>query len=247
MDLDYGEVVGDDDDVNPSLEDLRKTSFYDDLAIENDETEDDPFLKISTTLQKRQYQVLPCTKRDKSICCWWCCHTFKTTAVTIPTHYDERRDRWKFFGVFCSASCAKSYSHKEFRGGDMGYKSSIFTKFVREVYKIPPPIAPAPPRQSLKIFGGVMTIAQFRKHSNTTISGIVLPPHDPCASIIMNRPRCPNLIPRRTYVVCPTADVGVAPTPLKLSRKTPKEIKGTIFETMNITRTSKTIQKDRVT
>ena len=29
MDLDYGEVVGDDDDVNPSLEDLRKTSFYD--------------------------------------------------------------------------------------------------------------------------------------------------------------------------------------------------------------------------
>jgi len=248
--MDYGEHVtpecDDDDIVNTvrSLDEIQKDTFYHDLNLSDEDAEGGSFaanILKETQVSKGKgvdYHTITHVKRDSCVCCWWCCHTFKSASFTIPTQHDEIRKRWKYFGVFCSASCAKAYAVREFKGGDMGHKSSIFTKFMKDIYNVHPPILPAPPRQSLKMFNGSLTIAQFRKASRTSLSEVVLPPHDPYASLIMTRQlnAGQNKKPQRERTRPVSSSYSIDDnTELKLSRKTPKRVKGTIFETMNIT------------
>ena len=61
----------------------------------------------------------------------------------------------------------------------MGLKSAWLTKCLKEVHKLKPPFKCAPPRQCLKMFGGSMTIAQFRKNSKFCQWTVSMPPFDP--------------------------------------------------------------------
>lgn len=42
--------------------------------------------------------------------CWHCCHQFDTPPVMLPISYDERLDRFRGKGVFCSFACTKRYN-----------------------------------------------------------------------------------------------------------------------------------------
>ena len=53
--------------------------------------------------------------------CWWCCHSFEGTPLTVPHRYDDRRSKFYTAGNFCSWSCVKSYAIDKF--GDV--KGSI--------------------------------------------------------------------------------------------------------------------------
>jgi len=100
-------------------------------------------------------------------CCWWCCHTFKGSPCTMPVTYDPHRKRYTFIGLFCSWNCVKSYN---FDKGD--YKkyerSTLITLLVQQLYNVVEAIniKPAPPRQTLKMFGGYLDIESFRNPSN---------------------------------------------------------------------------------
>ena len=96
-------------------------------------------------------------------CCWWCCHPFECSPCTLPYKYDSLRKRFYFIGVFCSWSCTKSYNferndHKKYE------RSGLITLLIQQLYGITKAIAikTAPPRQSLKMFGGYMNITEFR-------------------------------------------------------------------------------------
>ena len=96
-------------------------------------------------------------------CCWWCCHPFECSPCTLPYKYDSLRKRFYFIGVFCSWNCTKSYNyekndHKKYE------RSGLISLLIQQLYGITKAIdiKGAPPRQSLKMFGGYMNITEFR-------------------------------------------------------------------------------------
>lgn len=99
---------------------------------------------------------------ETEICCWWCCHSFEGPPKTLPYKYDELRNRFKVLGIFCSWSCAKSYAINDKSVSSRDFTMLNLTEFTRQIYGYVINIPLAPPRQSLKMFGGKMSIKDFR-------------------------------------------------------------------------------------
>ena len=100
------------------------------------------------------------------ICCWWCCHTFSTNPVCLPLKVNK--DKFEMYGHFCSFNCACAYlfNTPEYRDQIWTIYSLLnflFRKMHSVVGEIK--IRPAPPRQDLQMFGGCLTIDEFR-HRN---------------------------------------------------------------------------------
>jgi hypothetical protein len=100
-------------------------------------------------------------------CCWWCCHTFTCAPCTLPVKYDPLRKRFNFIGIFCSWNCVKAYNidkndHLRFE------RSTLITLLIQQLYGITKAICikQAPPRQTLKMFGGYLDISEFRSPSD---------------------------------------------------------------------------------
>ena len=173
--------------------------------LENDyKDNEDKNLNISTNLQKSEdkawevnqknsnkvlkknlrnilYEFMDCNK-DKvwpektNISCWWCCHKFDNTPCSLP--YKYKKDKFYVRGVFCSFNCAASYNFslndddlfERYSLLNLMYKKLYYRKFVK--------INLAPPRESLKIFGGYLSIEEFRENclSNDKLFNIIDPP-----------------------------------------------------------------------
>lgn len=94
------------------------------------------------------------------VCCWWCCHDFDSIPVGLPIHYDSITRKFRVKGVFCSFACM------------IAYKNSVPTRQVDYLIKflyqqltsesLATKLEPAPPRCTLKMFGGELTIDEFR-------------------------------------------------------------------------------------
>lgn len=98
--------------------------------------------------------------------CWWCCHPFDSTPIPLPIEYDDKLDEFKVQGVFCSWGCVKTYNASR-----NCYTKSVAMTLISLLHKrcigTLTPIQPAPPREALAVFGGTMSIDEFRKvHDN---------------------------------------------------------------------------------
>jgi hypothetical protein len=109
------------------------------------------------------------------IACLHCCECFETIPVPSVRRFDELRNIYYVYGIFCSINCAKSYL--------MEHEVSIstmrllhFNHMCRNVYNIHSPVKPAPPRMRLKKFGGDLTILQFRNNFTHITTQIIEPP-----------------------------------------------------------------------
>jgi len=100
-------------------------------------------------------------KETTNIHCWWCVHPFSNPPFGLPLKYEN--NRYEVQGCFCSLNCAKAYNLKEnnYRTSEI---NSLIENFRRDLFGVDSlPVLIAPPRQSLDIFGGYMTIEDFRK------------------------------------------------------------------------------------
>jgi len=118
--------------------------------------------------------------RRTDICCWWCCHQFENVPIGLPIKYIDKIDRFKVQGVFCSFACMiaykNDYKHK--------YQDNYLVLYLyNKLTGISPSIIDgendkleiddfnnrylkaAPPRCALKMFGGELSIDEFRKSS----------------------------------------------------------------------------------
>lgn len=103
--------------------------------------------------------------------CWWCVHPLpQLPCIHLPTRYDEKRDRFETRGNFCSWQCAKAWAldQNSARSGEI---QMILMMMRRRALGHYTPLWPAPKREALKIFGGTMTIEEFRSYG-----GLVEPP-----------------------------------------------------------------------
>jgi hypothetical protein len=96
-----------------------------------------------------------------NIYCWWCCHPFGNTPISLPIRY--KKNKYDVIGVFCGYNCACAYNNV-FSGSKCAERNSLLHQIYREIYKENVIIKPSPPKEILNIFGGIMTIDEYRKN-----------------------------------------------------------------------------------
>jgi hypothetical protein len=103
------------------------------------------------------------------VCCWWCCHEFNTIPLGLPYEYKKKFNKFMVKGVFCSFACMIAYKDDK-RLFDNNYLINyLYSKLTADETILDKKInklQPAPPRCVLKMFGGELSIDEFRKSSN---------------------------------------------------------------------------------
>jgi hypothetical protein len=112
------------------------------------------------------------------VACWHDCHPFHSQPIPLLHRYEERSGLYHVYGVFCSPNCAKMYiiEHEQ---GVTSLRMVEFLSMLRVVYGITGNLKPAPPRMRLKLFGGELTIQQFRNQFKHAHERLVAPPFVP--------------------------------------------------------------------
>jgi hypothetical protein len=108
--------------------------------------------------------------------CWWCCHPFQGPPCALPEYY--KKEKFYVSGCFCSFNCTASYNFSK-NEDTMWERYSFLNLMYKKLYNQKfTKINLAPPREVLKIFGGYMSIEEFRENSlrNDKVFSVVKPP-----------------------------------------------------------------------
>jgi hypothetical protein len=111
-----------------------------------------------------------------NIYCWWCSHPFNGAPCALPESYIKG----KFYvnGCFCTFNCAASYNFSK-NDDNMWERYSLLNLMYKKLYNRNfIKINLAPPRETLKIFGGYLSIEEFRENSykNEKTFMVIKPP-----------------------------------------------------------------------
>lgn len=100
--------------------------------------------------------------RHTEICCLHCCDSFDTTPIPTVRRFDEVRNIYHVYGIYCSVNCAKR-ALMETEPNLSTTRLLYFNHMCRNVFGIHEATKPAPPKIRLRRFGGDLTIEEFRK------------------------------------------------------------------------------------
>jgi hypothetical protein len=109
------------------------------------------------------------------VACFWCTECFENQPCVIPER--EEKKIYKVYGNFCSPECALSYLLSENLDSHVRWeRMSLLHRLYSDLY--PNRIFPAAARESLKKFGGPMSIEQYRNtmYSKQVRVDIQMPP-----------------------------------------------------------------------
>jgi len=132
-------------------------------------------LKSTLLLQFKESSELKKLPDHSDSACFWCCHSFTHRPVVLPI-----RDTGEYIqvtGNFCSPECATSYLFDMRQDSHTRWEQlSLLYRLYGDVCK--GKIHPAPPRAVLSLFGGTLSIQEYRKllHSQKVRVDIHLPP-----------------------------------------------------------------------
>jgi hypothetical protein len=118
-----------------------------------------PFTRADLMVQFRESKKTETLPDSTDIACFWCTHTFDWTPCIIPER--EVNGIYSVYGNFCCPQCAVAYLLQETLDPHSRWERLAL------LHRIYEPegrgrIFPAPTRQSLKVFGGPLTIESFR-------------------------------------------------------------------------------------
>ena len=91
--------------------------------------------------------------------CWWCCHKFEGQELHLPYKKDHT------MGIFCSWECMKAFAMERFKTGKSLEVFTLITSMKKQITGKTTMTKAAPSRYSLKLFGGPLTIEEFRKNN----------------------------------------------------------------------------------
>ena len=118
-----------------------------------------PFTRSKLMVQFEEASTAHQLPDSTEIACFWCVHPFDTQPCVIP----EREDKgvYRVYGNFCSAECGASYLLHEPMDPHVRWERMAL------LHRIYDPngekrIFPSPARETLKVFGGMMTIESYR-------------------------------------------------------------------------------------
>ena len=96
----------------------------------------------------------------------------------MPYNYDSLNDTYFIIGSFCSLQCANAYNFSINCGSDKVWEINSWIQMIAKNCGINKIIRPAPSRYLLKMFGGNLSIEDFREaHLNNDKTYILnIPP-----------------------------------------------------------------------
>ena len=97
-----------------------------------------------------------------NISCWWCCHRFDTIPIPLPEKYDN--GKYHVTGCFCSFNCALSYNYNK-NDHMIWERESMMRRIIKHIHPskhITFNFKPSPPKETLKAFGGILSIKDYR-------------------------------------------------------------------------------------
>ncbi len=164
---------------NEKMEEIVSNSKLKDEELKDDDTKTNKVIKKN--LRNILYEFINANS-DKiwpdstNIYCWWCCHPFNGVPCALPESY--RKEKFYVNGCFCTFNCAASYNFSK-NDDNMWERYSLLNLMYKKLYNRNfVKINLAPPRETLKIFGGYLSIEEFRENSykNEKTFMVVKPP-----------------------------------------------------------------------
>lgn len=113
---------------------------------------------------------------NNNLICWNCCHKFHNIIIGLPIKYVD--NLFYTYGNFCSLECATRFTFDNFHN-DISEIYANINLYNNIVNKKKTNVKCAPHRLSLNIFGGILSIEEYRKtfevldYYNVTIPPIV--------------------------------------------------------------------------
>lgn len=97
--------------------------------------------------------------------CLWCCHPFGWKACVLPISYDAYENMYACEGHFCSPECAMAhlYAEPSLSNNTRWTRHALLSDLYRTLYTTRE-LTQAPPRTTLRLFGGPLDIEQFRQY-----------------------------------------------------------------------------------
>jgi hypothetical protein len=145
-------------------------------------------------------KVYKCEPKEGESACWWCCHRFDTLPIGLPEKYDN--GEFNLHGHFCSFNCAHAYNIQlnDFKTWERYSLLNLYRKKVLGNTEGGKRIMPAPPRQALQMFGGEMSVEQFRLNCDTMAKEYryVLPPYILSNGVVEEINKSINKLPEST-------------------------------------------------
>jgi len=145
-------------------------------AITTTATEIDYYnLKSTLLIQFKDTSEVKTIPLTSDVACFWCCHTFTNRPVVLPMR--DTGEHLQVTGNFCSPECTCAYLF------DMRQDSHTRWEQLALLYRVygeacQGKIQPAPARNTLKLFGGSLSITDYRNliRSHKVRIDIHLPP-----------------------------------------------------------------------
>jgi hypothetical protein len=161
------------------------------------------------------------TEYPSGTACFWCCHTFSWKSCVIPTHYDVYTKQYNAEGHFCSPECALAgtYTDNTLTDSQRWLRHSLIQSMYRDMYKTSE-LRPAPDKRVLRIFGGTLSIEQYRryvKEGGATLQ-IAMPPVRLYMPSINTQASARDI---KSYVTLSNETVNKASQQLRLKRSKP--------------------------
>ncbi len=118
------------------------------------------FTKCELMMEYRECKESKKIPQTTSTACFWCAHTFTWKPSVIPER--EEKGTYRIYGNFCSPCCAMAFLLNETLDTHVRWERiALLHRLYGGNYKSQR-IFPAPTRESLALFGGPMSIDQFR-------------------------------------------------------------------------------------
>jgi len=170
------------DNLSFDNKDLSSTNQTENVKQKNNEEDENKTNKIiKKNLRNIMYEFIN-ANNDKiwpestNIHCWWCCNQFGDPPCALPEYY--KKDKFYVSGCFCSFNCTASYNFSK-NDDDMWERYSLLNLMYKKLYNAKfVKINLAPPREILKMFGGYLSIEEFRENSvkNDKTFNVIKPP-----------------------------------------------------------------------
>lgn len=131
--------------------------------------------KIQIEFHNKKNMKLPLST---TIACYQCSHQFSNEPIGVPVRYDRNQKKYYIEGVFCSFNCCARYIFDHYKDPTEPYSLlQMLHKDINNADTISN-IPLAPPRETLKLFGGNLSIEEYRDCSllNKRYYNVVMPP-----------------------------------------------------------------------
>lgn len=168
-----------------------------------------------------------------SIHCYWCCHKFDGPPFGIPVKL--YKEKFYVTGCFCSLECAAAYNFESKDGLQQKFEQYHLMNAIARKIGYAHDVKRAPSRLALKMFGGHLSIEQFRGFCHTSkLININFPPMMTLTQQLeeINQSDLDN---DYKYVPIDTDRVNKYKEKIKLKRSKPlTNFKNTLDHTMNL-------------